>query len=313
MKIGIDIGGMSVKYGLVDEDNKIVAKHTIPTNIEISANEFIECIGDGIFELLEMTSNTMEDIKGIGVGCPGIINSRDGIVIYSNNINWRDVPLVSQLKSRFSVPIGIANDADTAGLGEVYAGSAKGLSNAVLITLGTGVGSGVIIDKKIFEGALVGGCELGHMIIESEGVPCTCGGSGCLEAYASASAVMKMGRDIMQQVPDCKLNKECNGDLSKLTAKMIFEIAEQGDEHSQAIVDKYIKYLSIGISSIINIFRPEVIILGGGIANQKEKLTSKLQPIVNNLVFGKEDSQIPKIITSQLGNDAGIIGAVNLV
>lgn len=313
MKIGIDVGGMSVKYGLVNDENEIILRHTINTNIEITPKEFIAEMIKGVDELLKDSSYCIDDIKSIGIGCPGIIDTKTGTVIYSNNIDWRDVPLVEQFKESFKIPIGVANDADAAGLGEVYAGSAKGLNNAVLLTLGTGVGSGVVIDKKIFGGALVGGCELGHMIIDIDGKNCTCGSKGCLEAYASATAMMKMGKNLVEVESETQLSKECNGDLEKITAKMIFDCAECGDEHSQKIVDEYLKYLSLGIANVVNIFRPEVVILGGGIANQKEKLTSKLQPIVNNLIFGKEDSEMPKIVTSQLGNDAGIIGAANLL
>lgn len=311
MKIGIDIGGMSVKYGLVDENNQIVGRYTLTTDTEIKAEEFIDLMAKGVDSLLKEGGIKAEQIQGMGIGCPGIINSKTGTVVYSNNIGWRDVAMEQQLKNHFSWNIAMANDADTAGLGEVCAGAGKGIDNAVLLTLGTGVGSSVIINKKIFSGPLNGGCELGHISIDPKGRLCTCGHRGCLEAYASASALMIAGKELVEQNPNSALAKLADG--KEVTAKMIFDCSETGDAATEQVVTDYMDSLALGISNVINIFRPQLVILGGGVANRKEKLTKPLTPLVNDLVFGGVDGEIPPIVTSILGNDAGIVGAANLV
>ncbi len=313
MKIGIDIGGMSVKLGLVDENNTISDYHTIITNTDIPAEEFIDEVGEAVYHLLEKTKLTLKDIDGIGIGIPGMIDVKNGIIVYSNNLAWSNVKVVSQLKKTLDTNIEISNDADTAALGEVCAGAAKGYENAVLLTLGTGVGSGVIMNKKVFQGPLNGGCELGHIVVDYKGRPCTCGNIGCLEAYASATALMRMGREAAKSNPDTSMLKACNGKIDDINGKIIFDEAENGDSSAMEVVDEYVGYISMGVANVINAFRPEIIILGGGVAAQKEKLTDKVEAKVANLVFGKRDSQIARIVTSQLGNDAGIIGAANLV
>lgn len=313
MRIGIDIGGMSVKYGLVDDRNNIVTRHVIDTNTEISAPEFIKEIGQQLHVLLEGTSYTMADISSIGIGCPGAIDSKKGLVVHASNLGWDQVDLVAQMTEMFQVPIGLANDADTAALGEAKAGAAKGASDVVLITLGTGVGGGVIINSSIFSGPLNGGCELGHMIIHADGYPCNCGKNGCFESYASATALMRMGREAAMANPNSMLWKVVDGRFDEITGKTIFDCKEAGDEQASQVVDTYLNYLSIGIGNIVNIFRPEKIIIGGGVSAQKEKLTNEIENRLNNLVFAPNACETAKVVTSVLGNDAGIIGAANLI
>lgn len=313
MRVGIDIGGMSVKYGLVDEGNNIVARHVITTKTEIAAPEFIKEIGQQLHFLLEGTSYTMADIECIGIGCPGAINAKKGIVVYASNLGWSNVDIVAQMKEVIPVPIALANDADAAALGEAKAGAAKGANDAVLITLGTGVGGGVIINGSIFAGPLNGGCELGHMIIQAGGHPCGCGNQGCFESYASATALMRMGRDAAKANPESMLGKECQGSFDSITGKTIFDCRDAGDEIAAQVVDTYLNYLSIGVANVVNIFRPEVIILGGGVSAQKEKLTDEIQKRLEALSFAPGVCETAKVVTSILGNDAGIIGAACIV
>ncbi len=310
MKVGIDFGGMSVKYGVVDEENQIIARYTLETDIKASPTDFVEAIAKGVDSLLAQAQIPLERIDNMGVGCPGIIDRQSGKVVYSNNIDWHDVDMGRQLEAYFRRDVAMANDADTAGLGEVLAGAGKGKQSAVLLTLGTGVGSSVIMEKKIWTGPLMGGCELGHMTIHGNGEFCTCGKQGCLEAYASASALMKLGETLVADKADCALAKACQG--NKVTAKMIFDCNDAGDQDCQELVLKYLHSLALGIGNVVNIFRPELIILGGGVANRKEKLTQQLTPLVDTYVFGRKDSEVPPIVTSVLGNDAGIIGAAHL-
>ncbi len=313
MKIGIDMGGMSIKFGLVNEQNEIIAKTTIPTDLTIPYQKLIENMAVAVNELLAMKRMTLEECDGIGIGSPGTIDDKNGIILYSNNFGWENVPLVPELKKYLDTEIQIANDADAAALGEVYAGAAKGESDAVLLTLGTGVGGGVILNKRIFHGPLAGGCELGHSVIKFDGVKCTCGRRGCLEAYASATALLRLARETAKDNPESLMNVMCNNDLEQMNGKIPFDAAKKGDEAAQQVVQTYEEYLACGIANVINTFRPKKVILGGGVAAQKENLTRPLQDMVNQLCFGGEHGEISQIVTSQLGNDAGIIGAANLV
>lgn len=313
MKLGIDIGGMSVKYGVVDPDNKIVARHVIETNTQMDGAQFVEMMIEAAKAFLVESGYELSEIESIGIGCPGVINVKDGVVVYASNLAWDNVEVVAPFKEVFQVPVALANDADAAALGEATAGAANGAKNAALLTLGTGVGSGVIIDGKILSGPLNGGCEMGHITIQPDGVLCACGNRGCLETCASATALMRMGREAAAANPDSMLAKESKGDLESIKGKLIFDCKEAGDEAAIKVVDTYLDYVTIGVGTVINIFRPEVVILGGGVSAQKEKLTDEIEKRLEKRAFGTGVCEHAKIVTSVLGNDAGIIGAAHLV
>lgn len=313
MRVGIDIGGMSIKLGLVNEVYEIIASKVIPTGSDrCKPEEIIENMAQAVKELLQENKIELNECRGIGIACPGTSDPKTGIVLYSNNLRWKNVPMVSIMGNYLDVPMAIANDADAAALAEVLCGAAEGKKSAVLLTLGTGVGSGVILDKKIFSGPLRGGCELGHMVIAHDGKLCSCGRKGCLESYASASALMESARKAAKQHPDSLLSLWSEGEAKRINGKLIFEAARQGDETAAKVVDEYEEYLSIGIANLINIFRPEVVILGGGVSAQKEYLTDAVQAKVNRMCFGGASGEIAPIVTSRLGNDAGIVGAAYL-
>lgn len=313
MRIGIDMGGMSVKFGLVDKENRITDKMVIPTRLDVPAKDMINDMIQTVQELLEKNNLTIEDCEGIGIGSPGTVDDVDGIILYSNNFGWENVKIVEQIKQELPVPIRIANDADAAALGEVCAGAAKGARSAVLLTLGTGVGGGVILDGKIFHGPLNGGMELGHMVIKAGGEPCTCGRKGCLEVYASATALLRIARREAEQNKDSLMNQMCENKLENMNGIIPFEAAAKGDGAAKRVIEEYEDDLATGIANVINIFRPEMVILGGGVAAQKENLTGPLTEKVKPLCFGGEHGQIARIVTSSLGNDAGIIGAAGLL
>lgn len=312
VRIGIDIGGMSVKIGLVKKQ-RIVSRSVLSTdNIRQAPYELINQIADSVETLLAKDGILSQSCKGMGVACPGTVDAANGTVTYSNNIGWENIAILDRLRNRIKIPTALANDADAAALGEVICGAAKGKNSAVLLTLGTGVGGGVIMDKRIFSGFLKGGCELGHMVIERDGKQCTCGRKGCLEMYASASALMNHARALAADTPQSLLLELSHGKIEAIDGKIIFEAAKRGDQAANKAVGAYLKNLSIGIANIINIFRPEIIILGGGVSAQKEYLTDLLQKLVNGMCFGGSHGEIPEIVTSALGNDAGIIGAAYL-
>jgi len=315
MRIGIDIGGMTIKIGLV-EGADIIARKVIETNSKSQTPEaLIKNMAVATAELLQ-ENNLAEDSSAkitVGIACPGTVDPAKGIVLYSNNIAWEDVPIVALFKKQMPAAVALANDADAAALGEVLYGAAAGKNNAILLTLGTGVGGGVIMNKKIFSGYMRGGCELGHTVIDRNGKLCTCGRRGCLEVYASATALMQAARKAAAEQASSLMNVFCRNDLSKLNGKIVFDAQKQGDMAAARVIDEYEENLSIGIANIVNIFRPEVVILGGGVSAQKEVLTEELQKRVAGMCFGAEHGDVPAIVTSQLGNDAGIIGAAHLI
>lgn len=311
--IGIDLGGTGIKIGIVNAEYEILAQTTIPTHGERPFEQVIADMGLAAKKLLEESGYEVNDCLGIGVGSPGTIDSKNGVVLYSNNIRWDNVPLAEELYKYLAVPIYVNNDANCAALGETVKGAAKGCDSAVFLTLGTGVGGGVVINGRIFEGGHPGGAELGHIRISSEGRKCTCGREDCLEAYASATALIYDARTMVQRFPGSMLWQLCGRDTDLMNAKMPFDAAEAGDPCGQALVERYIQYLADGITDLANIFRPDIIVLGGGICAQGEKLTGPLNRYLNDNCFGASVSYVPKVVTAQNGNGAGIIGAAALV
>lgn len=298
VRIGIDIGGTDTKIGLVDIHQKILASETIKTDASRSPEEVIGDIGRSALQLLEAQGIAMDQCVGVGIGVPGTVDRKNGIVRYSNNIKWENVELVREMGKYLPLPTRIANDADCAALGEVVAGAGKECQDVIMITLGTGVGGGIILDGNIYEGKGIGGSELGHMVIVENGEPCTCGRRGCLEAYASATALVREA-------------KKSTGYI--LTPQEIFAGSGRGDRKLQEVVDTYIRRLGIGIVNIVNIFRPQLVLIGGGISGQGETITRPLNEIVRANCFGGDKGQIPVIETATLGNEAGMIGAASLI
>ena len=297
VRIGVDIGGTDVKIGLIDSDQNIISSASIPTSKENGIETVIKNIARKVNTMLEEAGISIEQCIGVGVGIPGTIDSVNGKVVYSNNIPMENVPFIELMEKYIPLPIHIANDADCAALGESAAGAGKGCRSLVLLTLGTGVGSGFIMDGKIYGGFGVGGSEFGHMIIESDGPECTCGSHGCLEAYASATALRRKSLDVFGK---------------SLEPIEIFDKAHAGDIKAQEIVNDYIEKLGVGIVNIINMLRPEKILLGGGISAQGDKLVEPILNMAKERCFGKHYGSLPEIAVAQLGNKAGMIGAANL-
>ena len=308
--VGVDIVGMSVKVGLVDRNGKIInqcREKTAPT-----PDEVIKKISEQIFFLLKEENLTVEDLIGIGIGCPGAVTSETGMVAFLPNLGWRDVPIADKLNEYINVPVKISNDANVAALGEAIYGCAKDYDTSVMFTLGTGVGGGIILNKKLYEGGHSRGAELGHMTLIMDGEPCTCGRNGCIECYVSATALMKQTKEEMNNNPDSLMWKQVGGDINKVDGKTAFDCAEQGDASAQKVRNNYIKYLSESVLNMLNIFRPDAFILGGGISAQGKVLTDAVTEYCEKFNYGYEDAPKTKILTATLGNDAGIIGAAAL-
>ena len=265
-------------------------------------------------QAVENEKLTMDDIEWIGIGTPGIANSATGIVERANNLGFINTPLVKYVKEfigRNDTPVYIENDANAAAYGEYVAGAAKGAKNAVCITLGTGVGAGIVIDGKIYAGSNFAGAEIGHTVIEVGGAPCTCGRKGCFEAYSSATGLIRMTKESMAENPDSIMNKMAE-ERGKVTARTSFDCMRAGDKYAKAVVDKYIKYLAAGITNTINTFQPDILCIGGGVCNEGDPLLLPVKAIVEEEDFANKSEKRTEIVIAKLGNDAGLIGAAFL-
>lgn len=308
-RIGVDIGGTSIKCGVIDPDNLIIARTDFKTETQKSWEDVVVQLSCAICSMLENNSIPSEMCSGIGIGSPGTVDSENGVVLFAYNLNWKNARIAQELGKRLHLKVHISNDANCAALGEVVAGGSKRYKSAVLVTLGTGVGSGIILNGKIFEGALPGGSEFGHVILRAGGERCTCGRNGCFEAYASATALYRDAERAIEVFPNSAMVGK-NGDLEK---RLIFKLAAEGDIAAAGVVYNYIIALAEGITDIVNIFRPEMIILGGGVAEAEDFPIEPLKEYVKRNAFGGADSMLPEIVKAELGNDAGIVGAANLI
>ncbi len=305
---GIDVGGTFIKAGLTDESGALLCKTRIPSGVGRPYEQIIRDMSDAMNSLAAQQGIRADEIAGVGVGIPGV--AQDGLVIV-HNLYWFDVPLAAEFKKHSGVPMTIDNDATAAALYEHRFGALADCSVGILLTLGTGVGGGIIIGGKPFSGAHGLGGELGHIIIAPHGVQCTCGGKGCLEAYTSAGALVRMGRRCVIDRPEGMLHHRTEGDYLKVTPQLIFEVAREGDYLANAIIDEYVYYLSLGIATLENSFDPDVIAIGGGISGGGDLLLDKLKKASEGLgIF--ENKQYAELKIAHAGNDAGVIGAALL-
>lgn len=309
--VGIDLGGTNIVAGVVDENYNIVAKASTKTNCPRPAEEIADDMAKMALQAVENAKLSIDDVEWIGVGTPGIANSETGIIEYSNNLGFENTPMVEYIQKTIKKPVFIENDANAAAYGEFVAGAAKGANNAVCITLGTGVGGGIIIDGKIYAGSNFAGAEIGHTVIEVDGAQCSCGRKGCFEAYSSATGLIRMTNEAIALHPDCVMKKLAD-ERGKVNARTAFDAMREGDEYAKAVIDKYIKYLAAGITNTINIFQPDILCIGGGVCNEGDPLLLPVKALVKQEVYTRNSKKNTEIVIAQLGNDAGIIGAAFL-
>ena len=310
--LGLDVGGTNMVAGVVDENHQIIAKESIPTQAGRTIEEITADMAEVSKKAVLKAGLQMEDISSWGIGMPSYVNPKTNLLVHANCFGWKNVPIYDYLKKHISLPTYIANDANCATYGEVLAGSASQYTDAIMLTLGTGVGGGIIMGKKIYSGADNMGAELGHTKLVYNGERCTCGQKGCLEAYCSSTALIRIMKEALQENKDTLIWKLCGEDENKVNGEILFEAAKQGDSLAKQIVDDYISKLAAGISTFITIFRPQVIILGGGIAHAGDLLLKPLNEKLHTCTFAAEEIGIPQVIRAELGNDAGIIGAALL-
>lgn len=309
-KIGIDLGGTFIKGGIVDENGNILLSDQVPTEKEQGENKVVENIAFLVEKLLKSLNIDKSLVVGVGMGVPGMIDSASGLVVYSNNLDWENFPIAKLLSEKVGLPVKIANDANVAALGEAKFGCGKDYKTSVLITLGTGVGSGIVLDGKLFEGNRSAGAELGHMVIRADGEKCTCGRKGCFEAYASATALIRETKKAMQENKQSKMWSKYS--LDTVDGKTAFDFYDT-DISAKKVVDEYVENLGIGLTNIANVFRPEVIMLGGGVCAQGENLTLPLRSHLSSKIFAGSRGPSVDIRIATLGNRAGILGASALL
>ena len=308
--IGVDIGGMSIKVGVVDRDGNILKRGKVVTDVEGGEHKIINDIADLILTLIDPKDR---DFVGIGIGCPGAINSATGVVDRAFNLKWHKVALAEELARRINKRIKVSNDANVAALGETMYGVGRAYTDTIFLTLGTGVGGGIMLNGKLYEGNESKGAELGHMVLVVDGEQCSCGRRGCMEAYCSATALIRETKKAMLADKKSSMWEFVGGDIEKVDGRVAFECSKSGDKSANAVVDYFVKYLGEGMLNFANIFRPQAIILGGGVCAQGDYLIYKLKDYCKDRNYGFANTPRFDILVAQLGNDAGIIGAAGLI
>ena len=309
--IGIDLGGTNIAAGVVNDDCRILAKDSVPTKASRPAAEIAADMAALARRVTEQAGIDPVEVGWIGIGSPGSIDRPNGVVLYANNLHFEKTPLAAMIREHWDIPVYIDNDANAAALGEAYAGAAKGCNDAVMITLGTGVGGGIIIDRKIYAGFNSNGAELGHTVIVANGRPCSCGRRGCWEAYASVTSLIADTKAAMLAHPESSMWELENGSAEDVSGKTAFIAAKKGDPVAQEVVAQYCDNVAIGVTNLVNIFQPEVLCVGGAISKEGEYLLAPIRKFVERERYTRFCEQTELKIAA-LGNDAGIIGAAML-
>ena len=307
---GVDVGGMSIKCCLATEEGKILIKDSFVTKEGITCADMAESTASFLKALAAKAGIAEKDIAAVGMGTPGTVDGKKGVIVYSNNIKLEKAPIVKEMKKYLSCPIFVDNDANAAALGEVLFGAAKGLNDVVMITLGTGVGTGIIANGKMITGKGGAGAEGGHSVIRIGGEKCSCGNRGCFEAYASASALLRQTEEMVRRRPDSLLARLWQ---EKGRSGIVpFDAAKAGDPAGVAVIRRYVNYVATGLQGMVNIFRPDVVLIGGGISNQGDYFIKKVSRKLNRIVFGAGINPKVKVKAAELRNDAGLLGALAL-
>ena len=312
--LGVDLGGTNIAIGLVNEKFEIVLKDKVPTGAARPTAEIIDDMAALCKSIVERAGITFDEVEYVGIAAPGSIDPKAGVVRYANNIKMNNYPIAQELKSRLPVKkVLLENDANAAALAEAKAGAGKGCSDLVMITLGTGVGGGIVIGGKLYSGFNYSGAELGHTVIEIGGRPCTCGRLGCFEAYSSATGLINMTKEKMIENVDSVMWDLVKDNLENVSGRTAFEAAKQGDGAGKEVVDMYVKYLACGLTNMVNIFQPQVLCIGGGVCGEGDYLLKPLIRAIRRCEYGAAtQTNFSEIKIAELGNDAGIIGAAVL-
>lgn len=310
-RIGIDLGGTNIVVGLVEQDFRIVDKCSVKTQVPRSVESITADMAQMARTLLERNRLLWQDVASVGVGVPGTANPENGHMEDANNLGFDDVPFLPLLAKKIPVPVHFGNDANVAAWGEYLTGGYQE-DSFVMVTVGTGIGGGIILGGSLWPGINGAAAEFGHMTIDHDGVPCNCGRRGCFEAMASANALITQAREQMRKHPESLLWSLCGGNAAKVEAKTVFDGAAAGDETARELLDVYITYLAEGITNIINVFQPAVLCVGGGVSRAGEVLLRPLREEVARRVYSRNSKRNTRIELAKLDNDAGILGAALL-
>ncbi len=313
MYIGIDLGGTAIKAGLVDDNYKIVHSSSVPTGAQRHFSEIIKDMADlAIRVTKEAGYDIKKDVKSVGIGSPGICDTKNGVVVSSANINFKNAPICAELQKHIDLPVYLGNDANVAALGEFKVLDDDSVEHMIAITLGTGVGGGIIINKKIYDGFNGAAAEMGHFQVQmTGGEPCGCGRTGCWEAYGSVTALIRETKRAIEAHPESAMVKEVAKNNGKVSGKTAFVCAKAGDSVAKQVVDNYIRAVAEGIASVINIFQPQVLVIGGAISKEGDYLLNPIKKIVEECRYSNDFTHT-ELRIAKLGNDAGIIGAALL-
>ncbi len=309
--LGIDVGGTGIKVGVVDGEGNILAQGETPTLVGRPFADIVHDMAACALSVLQAGHYSVDDVASIGVGVPGVANQETGTVVFCTNLAWHNVPLRAELQKHINKPVYIDNDATVAGYAESICGVSVGCHSSVFLTLGTGVGGGIVIGGRPWSGFHGIGSEIGHIPMDIDGEPCTCGNDGCLERYCSATAVIRMGKEAALNHPDSALYAACGGDVNQITAKTVIDCAKEGDDVAVKVFRRYVKYMCLALDTIIAFLDPEMIILGGGVSKAGNFLLDAIREALPRYLLFKT-LPYARIEIARLGADAGMIGAAML-
>ncbi len=309
--IGIDLGGTNIAVGAVSEAGSILAEASTKTLSQRPFEVIVKDMADCIKKVLVKGKIALDDVKSIGIGIPGVADSDSGIVLNCTNLGWVNVPLRAEMQKYINKPVLIENDANVAALAESYVGVSAGCQSSVMVTLGTGVGGGIVINGKTWPGAHNRGGEIGHMTLVPDGVPCTCGNNGCVERYCSATALIRMARQECYSFPQSAILQKAGGDPDRINAKLVIDAAKEGDAPALRVFNTFVRYLALSLNNIVAFFDPEIIVLGGGVSHAGDFLLDSVRALLPRLQMFKSLPG-PRVELARLGNEAGIIGAALL-
>ena len=311
--IGIDLGGTNIAAALVDGQGKILGRANLATGAGRPAAEIAADMAHAGRRAAEQAGVPIEQVSAVGMGVPGTANQKEGVLEFANNLGFLHEPIVEMMAGCFpGKQIWFDNDANAAAWGEYLAGGGRGADSMIAVTLGTGVGGGIILGGKLWNGVNYGAGELGHMVIDQNGPECNCGRRGCFEALASATALIRQTREAMDNAPKSLMWELCGGDKRMADGRTVFEAAGRGDRTAAMVVERYIGYLAVGITNLVNLFQPEIICIGGGVSRAGELLLEPLKRLVAEEDYARDSSVHTDIRLAELGNDAGLIGAALL-
>ena len=309
--VGVDVGGTNLVAGLVDERGKLLHKESCPVDKSMDAAALTHTLAQLSRRVVEQAGKGLDEIRAVGVGIPGLVDNESGVILRTTNMPFDNTPFRAWFQKEWNVPVFVGNDANCAAIGEYAAGAAKGCDPVVMVTLGTGIGGGLVANGKLFTGFANSAMEVGHIIISPDGLDCPCGNRGCWEQYGSATALIRMTREAMVQDRDSVLWELCGGDLGKVNGRTPFDGALKEDKTALRVLEKYRRGLSVGLVALVNVLQPEMICMGGGISNAEDALL--LDPLRELVAAGAYDKNTPiRMERASLGNDAGVVGAALL-